>query len=71
MLFIKFPTLPPVQVIGGQVCFKATRRSVVLDVYSARARLHEEVYTHPVCKAVELMIVDALALAAEELGIAG
>ncbi len=59
------------QVIDGQICFKASRRSVVQDVYSARARLHEEVYFHPVAKAADLMVVNALALAAEELGIAG
>ncbi|GAB4814490.1 hypothetical protein N2152v2_001536 [Parachlorella kessleri] len=58
------------RVIDGQICFKASRRSVVQDVYSARARLHEEVYFHPVAKAADLMVVNALALAAEELGIA-
>lgn len=44
-------TPPPLQVISGEVCFRATVRSAVQDVYAARAKLHEWVYTHPVCKA--------------------
>lgn len=58
------------RVIDGEVCFRATVRSAVQDVYAARAKLHEWVYTHPVCKAVEYMCIDAMLLAAEELGIA-
>ncbi|KAL4428396.1 hypothetical protein ABPG75_002485 [Micractinium tetrahymenae] len=57
------------RVINGEVCFRASVRSAVQDVYSARAKLHEFVYTHPVCKAVEYMCIDAMLLAAEELGI--
>ncbi|KAL4439253.1 hypothetical protein ABPG77_004155 [Micractinium sp. CCAP 211/92] len=58
------------RVIRGEVCFRASVRSAVQDVYAARAKLHEWVYTHPVCKAVEYMCIDAMLLAAEELGIA-
>lgn len=57
------------KVIDGRVCFRTSVRSVVQAVYSARAQMHEFVYTHPVAKAVEYMVVDALRLVAGEIGI--
>ncbi|KAI3428522.1 hypothetical protein D9Q98_007345 [Chlorella vulgaris] len=57
------------RVINGEVCFRTSVRSVVQEVYSARAKLHEFVYTHPVAKAVEYMVTDALLLVADELRI--
>eukprot|EP00887_Chlorella_sp_A99_P005032 scaffold4.g5032.t1 len=56
-----------VRVLGGRIAFKASVRSAVADVFAARARLHEFVYRHPVAKSV----IDALALAADDLGLRG
>jgi HD superfamily phosphohydrolase len=58
-------------VLRGQVCFRSSVRTAVQEVFSARAKLHEFVYTHPVAKAVEYMVTDALLLVAGELGIPG
>lgn len=49
------------KVIDDKICFKASEVYNVYELFHTRASLHQKVYTHRKAKAVEYMVVDALA----------
>lgn len=51
------------KVIGDETCYKWSEYQNVHEVFRARASLHQRVYNHRKAKAVEFMVVDALAAA--------
>lgn len=57
------------KVIDNQVCFKWSEYNELLQLFHDRARMHQKVYTHRKAKAIEFMVVDALALAEPVLGV--
>ncbi|KAK9805648.1 hypothetical protein WJX72_009963 [[Myrmecia] bisecta] len=61
--------LDNMKVINDEICFKASKAVVLLSMFHARATLHDIAYTHPNIKGIELMAMDALALADDELNI--
>ncbi|XP_061184134.1 deoxynucleoside triphosphate triphosphohydrolase SAMHD1-like isoform X2 [Saccostrea echinata] len=52
---------------GHRISFPGTEYMNIFDMYHARYTLHRRAYQHPVNKAVELMITDALVLADDNL----
>jgi HD superfamily phosphohydrolase len=58
------------QVLSGQICFEQQQQQHVAALYDVRAALHERVYQHPMAKAAQLMIADALAAAEPVLQVA-
>ncbi|XP_061184135.1 deoxynucleoside triphosphate triphosphohydrolase SAMHD1-like [Saccostrea echinata] len=53
------------------VSFPKTEYMNIFDMYHARYTLHRRAYQHPVTKAVEIMVADALCLANEKLVYSG
>lgn len=51
------------KVVGDETCYKWSEYQNVHEVFRARASLHQRVYNHRKAKAVEFMVVDALAAA--------
>jgi hypothetical protein len=51
------------KVISDETCYKWSEYQNVHEVFRARASLHQRVYNHRKAKAVEFMVVDALAAA--------
>lgn len=54
---------------GGEICFRESEYSNLLRMFRSRLDMHRQVYSHPVGKAVELMIGDALRDAEGALGL--
>ncbi|KAF7114287.1 hypothetical protein RHSIM_RhsimUnG0091000 [Rhododendron simsii] len=67
----QFPRLlENMRVIDDEICYRAKECLTVHKLFSMRADLHRTVYMHAKVKAIELMIVDALTKANDELQIA-
>ncbi|KAG5520949.1 hypothetical protein RHGRI_033497 [Rhododendron griersonianum] len=67
----QFPRLlENMRVIDDEICYRAKECLTVHKLFYMRADLHRTVYTHAKVKAIELMIVDALTKANDELQIA-
>ncbi|KAI8527127.1 hypothetical protein RHMOL_Rhmol12G0051900 [Rhododendron molle] len=67
----QFPRLlENMRVMDDEICYRAKECLTVHKLFSTRADLHRTVYTHAKVKAIELMIVDALIKANDELQIA-
>ncbi|AJF98565.1 hd phosphohydrolase domain protein [Pandoravirus inopinatum] len=54
---------------GGEICFRESEYSNLLRMFRSRLDMHRQVYSHPVGKAVELMIGDVLRDAEGALGL--
>ncbi|OMO52792.1 hypothetical protein COLO4_36968 [Corchorus olitorius] len=57
------------RVIDDEICYRANDYLTIHKLFASRADMHRTVYTHAKVKAMELMVVDALTLANDELGI--
>ncbi|GAB2275360.1 hypothetical protein Dimus_010120 [Dionaea muscipula] len=57
------------RVIGDEICYRAKEYLTIHKLFSARADLRRNVYTHAKVKAIELMVVDALLEANDHLRI--
>lgn len=57
------------RVIDNQICYSSKEVFNIYDLFQTRYSLFKRVYTHKVAKAIEYMIVDALAAADPYLGI--
>ncbi|KAF7124749.1 hypothetical protein RHSIM_Rhsim12G0047300 [Rhododendron simsii] len=67
----QFPRLlENMRVIDDEICYRAKECLTIHKLFSMRADLHRTVYMHAKVKAIELMIVDALTKANDELQIA-
>ena len=55
------------RVIDNEICFPYKIRFSIYNIYYTRYCLHKQVYTHPVCNAIEYMILDVLLNAKEYL----
>ncbi|GKV14505.1 hypothetical protein SLEP1_g25369 [Rubroshorea leprosula] len=58
------------RVIDDEICYRAKDYLTVQKLFSTRADLHRTVYMHAKVKAIELMVVDALTKANDNLGLA-
>jgi HD superfamily phosphohydrolase len=54
---------------GGEICFRGSEYSNLLQMFRSRLYMHRQVYSHPVGKAIELMLGDALRDAEGALGL--
>lgn len=54
-------------VIENEICFPYKIRFSIYNIYYTRYCLHKQIYTHPVCIAIEYMILDVLLNAKEFL----
>ncbi|EOY00448.1 HD domain-containing metal-dependent phosphohydrolase family protein isoform 2 [Theobroma cacao] len=61
--------LETMRVMGDEICYRAKDYLTIHKLFATRADLHRTVYTHAKVKAIELMVVDALTLANDELSI--
>lgn len=57
------------RVLGDEICYRAKDYLTIHKMFATRADLYRTVYTHPKVKAVELMVVDALVKAYDNLEI--
>jgi len=48
------------RVINDEICFPKKLIFNLYEIFYTRTRLHQQVYSHPVCKSIEFMIVDIL-----------
>jgi deoxynucleoside triphosphate triphosphohydrolase SAMHD1 len=48
------------KVIDNNICYPTKLISCIYGIYYSRFRLHNEVYLHPVCKSLDLMVMDLL-----------
>jgi len=48
------------KVINDNICYPNKLINSIYNIYYSRFRLHNEVYLHPVCKSIDLMIMDLL-----------
>ena len=56
------------KVIDNEICFYSKEAFNVYQLYHTRFVMHKEVYSHPVGKAIELMMNDAIILADSYMG---
>ncbi|XP_051121989.1 uncharacterized protein LOC127245266 [Andrographis paniculata] len=61
--------LDTMRVMNNEICYRAKEYLTIYKLFSTRADLHRTVYTHAKVKAVELMGLDALAMANDALKI--
>nr|UDO47248.1 hd phosphohydrolase domain [Pandoravirus massiliensis] len=54
---------------GGEICFRESEYHNLLQLFRTRLHMHRQVYSHPVGKAVALMVGDALREAEPGLGL--
>ncbi|WBR14207.1 Hd phosphohydrolase [Pandoravirus kuranda] len=54
---------------GGEICFRESEYHNLLQLFRTRLHMHRQVYSHPVGKAVALMVGDALRAAEPGLGL--
>lgn len=57
------------RVISNQICFPEKIYHSIYQIFITRWRLHTEIYTHPVVRCIEWMIVDCLKIANKDLNI--
>ena len=57
------------RVIGNEICFSAKEAYNLYEMFHTRYSLFKQVYQHPVNKAIEMMICDAMVAADKVLGI--
>ncbi len=55
------------RVMEDQLCFEKTEQFNLMELFRTRYRFFKQVYTHPVVRAVDHMIKDALILANRQL----
>jgi len=57
------------RVIDNEICFPYKIRFSIYNIYYTRYCLHKQIYTHPVCIAIEYMILDVLLNAKDFLNV--
>lgn len=57
------------RVISNQICFPEKIAPSIYQIFITRWRLHTEIYTHPIVRAIEWMITDCLKIANKTLGL--
>lgn len=55
------------RIISNQICFPEKISNTMYQIFITRWRLHKEIYTHPIVRCIELMIVDCLKYAESHL----